>query len=256
MRPQTRPYIKTLRYFIALAIAVSVFACGGPTLEVNPKDFAESWMTIETEHFRFLAPEDSPRPTRVVLSFGGVCEKIYGQVIYHLEIEIKDPIFVYQFTTNQDCEETIGHPAGFVEASNVYTRIGAEMGGALAEAMCNAIDPDAESFPLIRDGLRAVFDERHSNVHLKAQELLQEAGRWYRLPELIAGSAKDDNEAYRFATASFVAYLIQVHGSDKFKMLWRSVLELGPSLEKIYGLTLDQLETEWMEHMGREARET
>ena len=253
---QTRPYMRILRYFTALTIAVSVFACGGPSLEINPKDFSGDWEHIETEHFKIFVPSDSPRPTRVLVSFGGVCEEIFGQVVYHLEIEVKDPIHIYQFTTNQDCEETIGHPASFVEASNIYTRIGAEIGGALAEAMCNAIDPDAASFPLIRDGLRAVFDERHRNVHRQAQTLLQEAGRWYRLPELMAGEAGGDNEAYRFATASFVAYLIQVHGSDQFKMLWRSVLELGPSLERIYGLSLEQLEIDWMEHMEREARET
>ena len=53
-----------------------------------------------------------------------------------------------------------------------------------------------------------------------------------------------------------MAFLIQRHGNERLKMLWRSVLELGPSLERIYGVSLDQLESEWMSHMAQEAKRT
>ncbi|HUU44680.1 MAG TPA: hypothetical protein VM118_03015 [Acidobacteriota bacterium] len=241
---------------IMIPVATLFTGCGGQKLEVDPRTFARDWMPVETDHFVFYVPPDSPRASRSLMAFGSVCEDVYEQVVRYLEIEVPEPIHIYQFTTNQDCEETIGHPANFVEAYNIYTRIGAEIGGAVALAMCHAIDPEAKSFPLIKDGLRTVFDERQVNVHREASTLLTQSGRWFTLPELIAGHTGGDEKVYRYATASFVAFLIQRHGHERLKMLWRSVLELGPSLERIYGVPLDQLESEWMSHMAQEAKRT
>ena len=108
---------------------------------------------------------------------------------------------------------------------------------------------------MIRHGFREAFDLLTENPHTKTSQLRAE-GRWQSLPELISTTQITDQEAYDAQTASFVAYLIQRHGVTKFKMLWRSVLDLGPSLEKIYGGSLQQLEDDWIVHMEREAKKT
>jgi hypothetical protein len=248
--------VNLIRILPAILLPVLLAGCGGPQLEVDPRSFAGDWNTYDADHFVIHVPPDSPRSNRVLLAYAVACEEVFEQATIHLELEVPELINIYHFTTNQDCEEAIGHSAGFVEAYNVYTRIGGEMGGAIALAMCHSIDPEAASFPLIKDGLRTVFDERHLNIHREASEVLNQAGRWFSLPELIAGLGSEDQEAYRYAAGSFVAFLIQRHGPEKFKMLWRSVLELGPSLERIYGATLDQLEMEWQSHLVREAKRT
>lgn len=250
------PYRQFTQAVLAAVLTAGLLACGGKELEVKPKGFAATWEMIESEHFRFYLPSDSPRSARTLDAFSQACEEIHALGVRYLELEVEVMIAVYLFTTNQDCEKATGHSSGFVEEYNIYTSIGAEIGGAVALAMCHAIDPEAGSFPLIKEGLRTVFNERSSNVHAEAQARITDEGRWYTLPELIGGAGSADPETYKFTRASFVAFLIQQHGSERFKMLWRSVLELGPSLERIYDRPLDRLDSDWMGHLAQEAKRT
>lgn len=250
------PYSRFTQAVPAVFLAVGLIACGGKALEVQPKAFAANWEMTESEHFRYYLPLESPRSARALEAFMEACEEIHALGVRYLELEVEEPIAVYLFTTNQDCEQATGHSSGFVEQYNIYTSIGAEIGGVIALAMCRAIDPGAGSFTLIKEGLRTVFNERSANVHAEAQARITDEGRWYTLPELIGGKGSADPETYKFTRASFVAFLIQEHGSERFKMLWRSVLELGPSLERIYDRPLDRLDAEWMGHLAREAKRT
>jgi hypothetical protein len=250
------PYSRFAQASLAVFLAAGLLACGGKELEVQPKVFATDWEMTESEHFRFYLPPDSPRSLRAQAAFAEACEEIHALVTRYLGIEVEEPIAVYLFTTNQDCEKATGHSSGFVEEYNIYTSIGAEIGGVIALAMCHGIDPEAGSFVLIKEGLRTVFNERSANVHAEAQARITDEGRWYTLPEMIGGKGSADPETYKFARASFVAFLIQQYGSERFRMLWRSVLELGPSLERIYDRSLDQLDAQWMGHLAQEAKRT
>ncbi len=237
-----------------LTVALLIAACGTKQPQVDPTAFATGWLSTETDHAIFFEPPDSPTAGKQVM-FAKYCEDVLGQWVKLLELELPEKIEVYRFVTNQECEDATGHSAGFVDGYRIYTRIGAPMGGALALAGFHSADPEAASFDPIRHGFREAFDRLTDNPHQKAS-ILRAEGRWQSLPDLLGPGEITDREAYDAQTASFVAYLIQRHGVEKFKMLWRSVLELGPSLEKIYGGTLQELEEDWIVHLEREAKKT
>lgn len=202
-----------------------------------------------------LSPPNSPRKEQALYKFGEACEGIYTQAAKALELNVKDRITVYLFTTNQDCEAATGHSAGYVDRFTICTRIGGSMGGVIAEATCASIDPEAPSFPLIRNGVRYLFDQRDRNVHGDGATL-RANGRWPKLAALLTMTNVTDQEAYDCACASFVAFLLQRYGVDHFKMLWRSVLELRPSLERIYGGSLQQMQDEWNAVLDHESKRT
>lgn len=238
-----------------LLLAAAAFSCGGGDKRPDPQTFAKDWRKYEVVNFTVYAPADSPRPRRGIEAFGKACDETYDYIAKQLKLKIDDDIGIYLFTTTEDCEAATGRPASFVDGLNIYTRLGAPIGGLVAEAMCNTIDREAASFPLIRDGIRNLFDERDRNIHYEALGLRQSRD-WPTLEDLLYRQAASDPDVYKYASASFVAFLIQRYGTDQFKMLWRSALELRPSIEKIYGGTLPQMEEEWFRIQDKLAKRT
>ena len=235
-----------------LVVAALLTSCGRKQQNIDPTAFAAGWLATETEHMTLFEPPDSPRVS-LQMRFAENSEEVLTRLMELLELDLPEKIEIYRFVTNQDCLDATGHSAGYVDGYRIYTRIGAPMGGALALAAFTSVDPEAASFELIRDGFREAFDHLYDNLHQETSRLRAE-GRWLPLQELITPGEIADREAYDAQSASFVGYLIQRHGVEKFKMLWRSVLELGPSLEKIYGGSVRQIEEDWIVHLEREAK--
>lgn len=242
------------RGILALLTLTASASCGGGG-KVDPQSFAKDWRKLEMVNFTIYTPPDTPRPRRGIETFGTACDGSYDYTARQLKLQVEDDIGVYLFTSDEDCKKATGRPASFVEGLNIYTRLGAPIGGLIAEAMCNSVDQEAKSFKLIRDGVRNLFDERDRNVHYEALALRQ-SREWPMLEELIAKQSATDPEVYKYASASYVAFLVQRYGTDQFFMLWKSVLELRPSLEKIYGGTLPQMQDEWYEIQDRLAKRT
>lgn len=241
------------RSLALLALATTLVFCGGGR-QAGPARFAAGWVSGETDHIVAFDPPDSPRAD-LTTQFAHYAESLLVRLTKLMDLEIPEKIEIYRFITNRDCEEVTGHSAGYVGDNRIYTRIGAPMGGAIALAAFSSVDPEVPAFPLIREGFREAFDHPTDNLHRKTFEFRAE-GRWQPLADLIAEPEVTDFEAFEVQSASFVAYLIQRHGIEKFKMLWRSVLELGPSLERIYGGTVGQIEADWIMHLEREAKKT
>lgn len=239
---------------LLMMLAPALLACGKQGQEVNPSRFSAGWISEETEHFRVFDPPQSPRRAQLK-PFAESCEDAYKDLSRLLNLKLDQKISVYRFITNQDCEAATGHAAVFVEGYNVYTRIGSRVGGAIAEAAFTSVDPEAPSFEMIRNGLREAFDSESDNMHRDAAQL-RSKGRWLPLSAIINPGTVTDREAYQLESASFVAYLIQTQGIERFKMLWRSVLDLQGSLEKIYGGSLQEIEADWIAHVEREAKRT
>ncbi len=245
------------RYWRYLAIASAIpalIACGKRQKTIDPATFAVGWVSDSTAHFRLFDPPQSPRVAQLRV-LAQACEEAYANLSKLLNLDVKEKISIYRFITNQDCEAAIGHPAVYVEGYRIYTRIGSPVGGAIAVAAFTSIDPEAPSFEMIKDGLREAFDGESDNIHGDAANL-KNGGRWIPLSALVNPSTVTDRDAYRLESASFVAYLIQTQGVDRFKMLWKSVLDLPSSLEKIYGGTLKEIEDDWTAHLQREAKRT
>ena len=240
---------------IAVVATVAMASCGQKADTVNPAAFARGWKTYEGINFTLYAPANSPRPRRGLEATVKACDDIYDLVARQLNVSTDHDIKIYMFTTSEDCQVATGKPASFVEGLTICTKLGAPVGGLVAEAVCNSIDPEAKSFPLIRDGIRNLFELRDVNVQLEAAAR-RVKGNWPTLEDLLYKQSCDDQEIYQYASASFVAFLIARYGTDQFKMLWRSVLDLRPSIEKIYGGTIPQMEEEWFRTQDKLAKRT
>ncbi len=238
----------------ALLVLATVNACGG-SKKADPSQFARDWRKLEVVNFTIYTPPDTPRPRRGIETFGKASDEIYDYAARQLKLSVDDDIAIYLFTSTEQCEAATGKPASFVDGLNIYTRLGAPTGGLIAEAMCNSIDQKAASFKLIRDGIRNLFDERDRNIHFEALAF-RESDKWPSLEDLLAKQSADDPELYKFASASYVAFLIQRYGTDQFHMLWRSAIELRPSIESIYGGTLPEMEEEWFRIQDKLAKRT
>jgi hypothetical protein len=242
------------RHAVVMMVVPALLGCGKRHLEVDPTTFSAGWVSEETEHFKVYDPPQSPRRSQLK-SFAESCEEAYKDLARLLSLTITEKISIYRFITNQDCESATGHAAVFIEGYRVYTRIGSPVGGAIAVAAFTSVDPEAPSFQMIRDGLREAFDNESSNIHGDVARL-RSGGRWLPLATIMNPETVTDRDAYRWESASFVAYLIQTQGIERFKMLWRSVLDLPSSLEKIYGGTIQEIEDDWIAHLEREAKRT
>lgn len=240
---------------LCAVLTVGLLASCGGEKKVDPSQFAKDWKKLEMVNFTIYTPPDTPRPRRGIETFGEACDGNYDYAARQLKIQVEDDIGIYLFTSAEDCKEATGRPASFVDGLNIYTRLGAPVGGLIAEAICNSVDPEAKSFKLIRDGVRNLFDERDRNVHYEALALRQSPD-WPSLEDLLTKQSAGDPEVYKYASASYVAFLIQRYGTDQFFMLWKSVLELKPSLDKIYGGTRQEMQDEWYRVQDRLAKRT
>lgn len=237
---------------LAAAAVGMVLSCSKKT---DIKEFTRDWDSTAAINFTVYTPPDTPRPPRGIDAFATACDETYDYISKQLQLEVEADMSVYLFTTTEQCLAATGRPASYVEGLAIYTRLGAPIGGVIAEAMCNSMDTEAKAFPLIRDGIRNIFDERDHNIYWEARKY-RFTPEWPTLEALVSGQAVKDPAVYKYASATFVAFLIQRYGVDQYKMLWRSVLELQPSLEKIYGSTLPQMEAEWIRILDLMAKKT
>ena len=244
---------------ITIALALTVFAvglgsCGQKTRSGDPAPYAAGWTKFETVHFVLMDPPDSPRASHVS-ELADACEDVFNQLVTVLKLQVPERIWIYRFVTNQDCENKTGHSAGYVEGYRILTRIGAPLGGAIALAACTSIDPGHQANAFLRNGLREAFDQQDRNVHREAATLLA-TDHWIPLNECITATTVTDHQAYDVESGSFIAYLIQRHGVEKFKELWRSRQDLATALQKTCGGTIEQISDDWIAHITREANKT
>lgn len=228
-----------------------LFGCGGAEKPAARATFAAGWNSEETPHFRIYEPPDSPR-TGYLKDFAVSCEITYEQLARLLHIDTNEKIYIYRFITSQDCMDATGHLAGHVDGRTIYTRIGAPLGGAIAIAAFSNVVPNAHPAHIVSDGLRKAIDSHAPNIH-QDMALLRSQGRWTPLEELL-GPKTPDPETYEAASASFVAYLIQRHGIDQFKRIWKGGVDPVVTLESTLGVPLDQIEEDWIVHLEREAK--
>lgn len=240
---------------LILAISVLAVASCAKEKKADPGLFAKDWRKLEFVNFTVYTPPDTPRRRQGLESFGQACDDTYEYIARQLKIEVVDDIGIYLFTRDEDCVTATGRTANFAEKLNIFTRIGAPIGGLIAETMCNSLDPEAPSFKLVRDGVRTLFDERDVNIHYEALSV-RKSRPWPSLDELVTKQSFSDPTAYKYACASFVAFLIQRYGTDQFHALWRSSLDLPTSLQRIYGGSLPEMEAEWIRVQDALSRRT
>lgn len=115
-----------------------------------------------------------------------------------------------------------------------------------------ALGDDREPPPMIVDGLQAVVMDRLSPSPMQEQTAAQLAelktrGEMPQVSSLLFGPTKEAQAAYYPVAASFVEYLLNTYGLDRFK---RFVHELDPNQPDVaaqaaFGHTIAQLDKAW-----------
>lgn len=237
---------------VFIATLITSAGCGNG-YEIDVSTLNEQWQYYNSGLVTVHFPADSPRTSRMQI-FADNLEEIRAEVTRIFQVDTSYAVDAYLFTTNGDCVAVTGRDAGFADGNHAFYRIGAALGGPLTLAVTNAIDPDARSFHPLKEGLLFAFDYTGTNYDSEALQL-KEAGQWVPLSQLIDEDSLTPESQRQVLRASFVSYLIRVHGMFRFHQIWRSVLPLNETLREILGGSLDEIDThwqQWVEQAGKE----
>jgi len=247
---------RSLRLFVRLlligAIATGVNGCGKDKIDTS--QLKATWESYQSKHFTFYFPADSPRAARIAM-LASECEDILVHVTRVLQLEPDRMIDFFAFTTDAQGDSILHRPLGFFADGQVFWRIGQPPGGMIALAGCSLIDPQAPSFLVLKTGMYQLYAQPSINVHARTFGF-ERQNRFIPLTELAKADTPRDQAVYEAESASLCAYLLARYGPERFKMLWRSVLGLSDSLEKIYRLEIGRIEEDWRGYFRREAART
>jgi hypothetical protein len=237
---------------LGLVFLFSLAGCGGETIDTS--QIKQHWSSQSSEHFVLYFPPDSPRLSRMD-NFAKECEELYAHVLRVLQVTPDEPVELFLFTTDNQSDSLIGRPAGFFDNGRIFMKIGQHPGGYIALAGCRFIDKQAQSFDVLKSGMYQLYAQPSVNVHVETFGF-ERSNRLIPLAELDDPTVEKDPAVYQTEAASLCAFLLARFGPERFKMLWRSVLNFPDSLEKIYRLQLGRFETQWRNYYHREARRT
>lgn len=102
------------------------------------------------------------------------------------------------------------------------------------------------SYKFLSEGLARYLDKSRRDNHLEAKTLKDE-GKLIPFAQIISPvdfKAQDSFITYR-QSASFVGFLIENYGWQKFEKLWLIKNNLEDNLQEIYQKTLKEIEAEW-----------
>lgn len=106
------------------------------------------------------------------------------------------------------------------------------------------------SYKFLSEGLARYLDQTKRDNHQLAKELKDNNQLIPFLKILSPQSFKSHDPAVTYIqSASFIGFLIEQFGWGKFKKLWLIKDYLEGEIEKIYGHSLPNLESQWMEFL-------
>jgi len=247
-----RSFGKLMGLLLVLAVLVAAAGCG--TEKIDTSQIKAAWESHYSDHFVFYFPPGSPRAAKMA-SFADDCEEMFTHVMRVLQVEIDEPVDFFVINTDAQGDSLFGRPPGFFADGQIFMRIGQHPGGLVALAGCYFIDKGVNSFDVLETGMYQLYARPSVNVHAVTYGF-ERKSRFIPLEELADTTFPKDQAVYEAEAASLCAFLLAKHGPDRFKMLWRSVLDFTESIEKVYGTEHKKLEKQWQMYYRRESSRT
>lgn len=216
--------------------------------------FPPHWLTKETAHFVFYYLKH-PKLKKVELEekFRPLIEKreaAYDIISKYLSVQLKNKINFYFFPSREAGAELLGGLAPNQALPGIYTifsRMEQTPGHELAHVLSFYMGKRfTNSYAFLSEGLACHLDQTGWDYHRSAKKLL---GEKKLVPfKKIADSIdfkKADSEITYPQCGSFVKFLIDTYGLEKFKKLWVVRKNIQNEFQKIYRGSLGVVEAKW-----------
>jgi len=251
-KPQKRGVAGGVAPVLACVLLSCLAGCGADGIDTAQLE--RDWESYPSEHFVLYFPLNSPRLSRMA-EFAATCEEISTHVCRVLQVTPDQPIRLFMFNSDAQCDSLLGREAGFVDNGKIVMRIGQHPGGYIARAICRLIDRKATRLPLLEAGMFQLYAQPEVNVHAETFGF-ERQNRFVPLGDLADTTIEKDPAVYSAEAASFCAFLLANYGPERFKSLWSSPEGLAESITKIYGAELGNFEQEWRKYYRRETGRT
>ena len=216
--------------------------------------FKNLWQKKESLHFIFYFFPHS-FASENIKKIIAERETAYQKISQFLGVDIPEKIRWYLFPSYEEGKQLLGglSPSRAESATlTIFTVHGEHQqqtsGHELTHILSYYIDNACtNSYKILSEGLACYLDQSDKNYHSITKELLN-ANNLIPLGEIIDVNdfnAKDPKITYP-QSASFVKFLIENYGLDKFKELWVIRKNLKEEFQKIYQQEFNEVEKEWL----------
>lgn len=209
---------------------------------INADSYFDDWVTVESEHFQFHFHPSFSETKREW--FVQTREDAYKEVNRFFNSRPIKKIDFYVWDSNESAQRILGQTLGFTIPSLavVNSLYNQTTGHEITHALSYWMYPERTATALINEGAATYFncsiDEQHSEEMLRAKIQSRKIGGFdiKKLWESSDAFRQQDNSY--IIGSSFVRYLIQKGGENKFKELMKN--ETYNDAKTIYGDAIDQ----------------
>ena len=230
---------------------IQIFKVKNPSITwlVDQEKAQRKWPIYPSRHFRIHFPENSPIKDDID-NFAQTRDDTYERINDILQINFKDTIDLFVYNSLKQGERyRVTLNSAWPEDKQVHCALGGSFDHEITHVLSYYIGEYRTIYAPIVEGLSEFlgkpdvhFDSIAAN-HLKNQSIIP-------LDVLFEKWNKQSSLISYPQAGSLVKLLIEEYGVEKFKTLWTSKEKIDISLKQIYGLSLADLEREWLERLN------
>lgn len=211
------------------------------------------WTKFETEHFLFYSIPHS-FASQNIKRLANEREQAFGELNKIFKVELLEQIRWFFFPSREEGLKLLSNldPSQAIPAAlTIFTVYSEKLDSTPGHELAHILsfywqNGFTNSYKLLSEGLARYLDQTRHDNHLEAKTLKDE-GKLIPFARIISPAdfkAQDPFITYR-QSASFVGFLIENYGWQKFGKLWLVKNNLEDNLKEIYQKTLEEIEAEW-----------
>lgn len=172
-------------------------------------------------------------------------ERAYARLAEFWRVEPPGSTHVYVYRTQKDIESVLGKAShcAFPEKHEIHTTPRGTTGHELTHIFAYQVNAQQTNY-MLGEGIASALDQ--SRYQLAADYYAARALK--QLPAITIASINagwKGTESDYWLSCSFVCYLVDSYGTDRFLALYRMKEPLEPSAEKVYGVIFSEIERGW-----------
>jgi hypothetical protein len=250
------------RWFVVASIVLAIAYITAPSLLAGDRlskytnHPAFRWQTAATEHFNIYYEADSasvPRLDEIKRSI----EASRANVLNLIQMkEFPDRIHVFLVDSRPRMKDLMGAEqfgGAIAKIRVVFAVVNATNNGCSTHEFCHVIASSVWGKPerWIDEGFASFSDERWRNRDVLAARLGAQ-GRLLQLKTLAEDFLKHPEGLTYIESASFLGFVIERYGMEKFKEVWKGGFKRLP---KVLGRSVTELEAEWRATLRSDAEQ-
>ena len=219
---------------------------GGDRLSKFTNKRGFRWQTNRTEHFSVYYEANSAVVPRLQEIAASVEVSRVSVLRLIQKKDFPDRIHVFLVDSKPRMKDLMGstpYGGAIAKIRVVFAVVNATNNGCSTHEFCHVIAGATWGKPerWIDEGFASYSDERWRNRDVIVAELARQ-GRLLPLKTLAKDFLRHPDDLTYHESASFLGFVIERYGWDKFKAIWRGGYQ---SIPKVLGRSMSELETEW-----------